>query len=708
MTYERFALGFYDKGWHGVLPLPPGKKSPPPDGFTGADGAWPTRNDVGGWTVEEPDGNIAIRVMQGMVAIDVDAYNGKQGLDTMGKAIAELGPLPRTYKITSRTDGSAKLLFRIPVGVEFVSVLTRLFGPGVEIIQFHHRYLLAPGSTNPDDDGRIVQIYDPSDTELPVGFMPAPTEVPALPANWVERLTKQAPAEEAPAIESPVWDDVRGTSYVTSGIDGELKRLDRMRELATPNGRGYTGEPWDQTCFDVACRLIELANAGGYDLDRMRRTFMQRAPQDAHFDAARLASKWEGAAARVGRKAASVPLSTGNGISDLFNGPQVRHDERVQLRVVEDGETPPAEGVDVLFESNVKMQLEKIRIAEEARRRYRIEEHEKTWREPETFGTLTDELLFPDEESPWRVKGILGANHNAVLIAGRKAGKTSMVNNLIRSLVDHDPFLGKFEVEPVDGGVAVFNYELDSTQYRRWLRRQGIRNTDIVHPLHLRGRSLPLASERIREWVVRWLAERQVKVWIIDPYSRAYLGSIESGNDEAQVSTFLDYLDLIKHEAGVTEIVMPVHTPKAKVEAGEETAIGSQRLEAWPDALWYLTRDRETNLRFLRAEGRDVDVDEEQLTFDAETQQLTFGGWNRTAVKTRGDLDRVLAHLKENPGITYTALQDDLDLSSRRVAEAVRRAGRKIVRVPGPKRAQFHYLAGSEPRADHSEVAEGA
>ena len=51
---------------------------------------------------------------------------------------------------------------------------------------------------------------------------------------------------------------------------------------------------------------------------------------------------------------------------------------------------------------------------------------------------------------------------------------------------------------------------------------------------------------------------------------------------------------------------------------GERTR-GSTALEDWPDSIVTVTRDPETGERFLRAEGRDVDLDEDRLDFDLET-----------------------------------------------------------------------------------------
>jgi hypothetical protein len=336
----------------------------------------------------------------------------------------------------------------------------------------------------------------------------------------------------------------------------------------------------------------------------------------------------------------------------------------------------------------VHQKLTDLRIAERARELLAEERHARTWSPPDVYGTLADELALPRPEVSWRFKGMLGAGHNALLVATRKSGKTTMVNHAVRCLADGEPFLDRFDTTPVDGGIAVFNYEVGAEQYRDWMRDVGVVNADKVHMLHLRGKRLPIADPRVRAWVVSWLRERDIKVWVVDPFSRAAIGSVDDGNAEMKVGTFLDHLDVIKAEAGVDELIMPAHTPKAKAESGEESASGSQRLEGWPDALWYLTKD-EAGVRFLRAEGRDVDVAEEQLTFNSATRGLSLGGWDRRTVAANRDSDAVLEFVTSSPGCTQNAIGTEFGWGPARTAKAVKSAKLRV--EPGPGKSHLHY-----------------
>jgi hypothetical protein len=117
--YQRGAPLYIDAGWLGPLPFPPCRKVPPPTGFTGHDGAWPSEEQVNAWKEEKPpESNLGLRLQYGLVGIDVDAYDGKTGGRTLEEAESRWGPLPPTYCSSSRIPDrqSGIRLFRVPVG----------------------------------------------------------------------------------------------------------------------------------------------------------------------------------------------------------------------------------------------------------------------------------------------------------------------------------------------------------------------------------------------------------------------------------------------------------------------------------------------------------------------------------------------------------------------------------------------------------------
>lgn len=256
--------------------------------------------------------------------------------------------------------------------------------------------------------------------------------------------------------------------------------------------------------------------------------------------------------------------------------------------------------------------------------------------------SLTDAFARPEPEQQWAVKDMLPADGNVVLVAAQKTGKTTMVNHLAKALVDDVPFLGEFPVEP--GRVAFFNYEVGGEQWTRWMRDAGIRNTDEVFPVHLRGKFLTLRSEAVRDKFTVWLAEREIDYLILDPGHRACAGYKSEENDE--VLEFTEMLDQVKKDAGVKSIIMPLHTGHAAIGR----ARGAARWGDWPDATWTYEKTKEGG-RTLEAIGRDVELAPSMISYDSVRRDLTILGGALTESQreeqTIGDM--ILTYLERNP-----------------------------------------------------------
>jgi hypothetical protein len=298
---------------------------------------------------------------------------------------------------------------------------------------------------------------------------------------------------------------------------------------------------------------------------------------------------------------------------------------------------------------------EELRARAEARKRYEAEQVARDFRQF-TSRTLREELLLPDEPVAYRVDRILPVEANILLTAKYKTGKTTTIGNLAKTLADGGDFLGKFPVTTLTGGrtVTIFNYELSENQYRRWLRDLNIDNQDAVTVVHLRGINLPLTQEWARERVQQELVHRNTAVWIVDPFARAFIGSGEE-NSNSDVGAFVAILDAIKRDCGVDELVMPTHTGRSD-ESGDR-ARGATRLNDWADVQWLLTADEE-GTRYFSASGRDVDVEEEKLSYEESTRGLTMGGGDRKWESSRRTVDKVIEVVTATPGMNATELRE--------------------------------------------------
>lgn len=184
---------YRDAGWLGVLPIPARQKKPVPAGYTGRDGAWPSYSDVYDWSEQFPDGNIGLRLPPGVIGIDVDHYDGKDGGGTLDALQDTYGPLPETWRTGSRADGVSGIrLYRVPEGLRWPGDL----GNGIEVIQTRHRYAVVWPSVHPN--GGTYRWTGP-DGVIRASGVPSAADLALLPAEWVNGLTSGAPERDVTA-----------------------------------------------------------------------------------------------------------------------------------------------------------------------------------------------------------------------------------------------------------------------------------------------------------------------------------------------------------------------------------------------------------------------------------------------------------------------------------------------------------------------------
>lgn len=178
--YGSAAPDYFSHGWRSPLPLPRGAKKSPPPGRTGYNGETPSYPDIIAWTEDHPDGNLALRLPETVIGIDVDHYDAKQGGLTLKHAEGLWGELPPTVRTTSRDDDRSGIrLYRVAPGTRLRTVLDfpdHDLGD-VEIVQYFHRYAIAWPSIHPsgaqyrwlDHHNRPVDIPHPD--ELPLSLI---------------------------------------------------------------------------------------------------------------------------------------------------------------------------------------------------------------------------------------------------------------------------------------------------------------------------------------------------------------------------------------------------------------------------------------------------------------------------------------------------------------------------------------------------------
>jgi bifunctional DNA primase/polymerase-like protein len=172
--YASAAQAYLTAGYS-PLPLPPGQKWPPPKGWTGAGAPMADLEQVRRWARSDPAGNIALRLPDDVIGIDLDLYPdpskdhpAAERMAAWDALLSQFGPIPESPRATSRDDGVSGIrLYRVPPGWKGAGLLPAApvcgghplpdggeakpgdpVSPG-EVIQHHHRYAVAPPSIHP-------------------------------------------------------------------------------------------------------------------------------------------------------------------------------------------------------------------------------------------------------------------------------------------------------------------------------------------------------------------------------------------------------------------------------------------------------------------------------------------------------------------------------------------------------------------------------
>ena len=138
----------------------------------------------------------------------------------------------------------------------------------------------------------------------------------------------------------------------------------------------------------------------------------------------------------------------------------------------------------------LQSEVEQQRLRLQARRILAVEEADALFVAPLFRNSLTDDLAVLPARLPETIEGLHRKGANALVASRFKAGKTTLMGNVVKALADCEPFLGEYPVD-FEGRIALFNYELDGDQMTEWLGKVGIVNTDRITTINLRGLELP-------------------------------------------------------------------------------------------------------------------------------------------------------------------------------------------------------------------------
>jgi hypothetical protein len=354
------------------------------------------------------------------------------------------------------------------------------------------------------------------------------------------------------------------------------------------------------------------------------------------------------------------------------------------------------ESRDAALKIQIAAEMDWERVRREARRRLDAEERGPVTL-PESV-TLRERLARPRQAPSYRLERWKPRHSRVMLAAQFKTGKTTLVGNYLRCVVDGDDWLGRYPVTPIDGRVALLDFEMSQGQLDDWLGAQHIRASDRIVVTSMRGQAAafnPLDRTNAAEWAARF-REQGVEDLVLDCL-RPVLDAL--GLDEHRdAGRFLVPFDALLKAAQIDDALIVQHMG----HIGERSR-GDSRLRDWPDVEWRLVRQDENpaSARYLSAYGRDVDVPESQLAYDPALRRLTLVGGSRQDAKTGRVLDAVIEALQAtSERLTGRGIKDAMrhtehgkDAIDAALREGVRQ--RRLSVEEGPRRSHLYQVSGS-------------
>lgn len=212
-----------------------------------------------------------------------------------------------------------------------------------------HYYFLMPDFELGNGKGEL-KTYTGIDVRGTGGQVVAPPSVTAIGSYkviadvplkrapvWLEEMVRPKEATGSVVVGAPAAqmdlsaeEAERLAIYTKRVVDAEIGRLAACKVNTGPH---YSGPPWNNTTFHVACTLIELANSpwSPYVIEQAYHDLFMNAPRDSGFTDEQVNICWVSAQKKVGANFRALPPApaASNVLDSMMSAPGVRVDPAV-------------------------------------------------------------------------------------------------------------------------------------------------------------------------------------------------------------------------------------------------------------------------------------------------------------------------------------------------------------------------------------------
>ena len=310
--FHTAARDYYQAGYL-PIPLPGGKKFPPPYGVPNdleynesqldewLEGLY--RNKEGKVREDRRPKNIGSIVPDGVVVFDVD---GQAGKETLAELENQLGALPPTWLSFRGDVDRFHLWFVTPQGLTWPGKL----GAGVDIIYRHYRFMVVPPSIHPNGS-QYRWVRNSKGSARLLQYLPAPDEFADLPDKWLALTNgNNYIRRDRAEVDARLWIGEHGTGEPCA----QMKRV-YLRHQRDIRKHADLGGMHDAMINAVWAILAEVGQGhiGGFTaLRSIRETFFIQAADSGRREVGSAEAEWHRACVGAIEKTAIERVRTGD------------------------------------------------------------------------------------------------------------------------------------------------------------------------------------------------------------------------------------------------------------------------------------------------------------------------------------------------------------------------------------------------------------
>jgi len=288
--FHAAATDYYQAGFL-PIPLPEGKKYPPPKGVPNdveysearledwLNGIYEGRSEV-----DKRHKNIGCIVPDGCVVIDVDGRAAKEALIELEN---ELGELPPTWMSFRGDPERYHLWYSTPAGLKWPGKL----GPGIDIIYRHYRYMVLPPSIHPDGGQYRWANLKGDGLRVSNGYFPAPDEFADLEGGWLDLANSNGyERRDRATVDCRLWIREHGGGDPCPEIRRVLIR--HQKDLRRHADAGGMHDAMVNGVWAILAEISAGHSGGILVLKRFRSTFIDQAEQSGRRESGMAEQEW--------------------------------------------------------------------------------------------------------------------------------------------------------------------------------------------------------------------------------------------------------------------------------------------------------------------------------------------------------------------------------------------------------------------------------